>query len=107
MIGNSSQLMQRDVKVKDVFADFAPVWLMNDEYRASKDSFFFNLVYCHPVHSWINQHIRYDLFNNVLYHMGEKAVSDQTMLEVQEHDPYIAGDGGATTPNHPANQPQP
>jgi hypothetical protein len=52
---NREQLMiKRDKKLHGVFLDYAPIWLLNDEYRARKDSFFFNIVYCHPVHSWLN-----------------------------------------------------
>jgi hypothetical protein len=105
MIINREQMMaQRDKKVRDAFSDFAPVWLINDEYHAPEDSFVFNIVYNNPVHSWINQHLRYDLFNDVLYRMGENRVSEESLLKIQEQDPYIWGSGDASTPNHPADR---
>lgn len=102
---NREQMMvKRDKKVQGVFLEFAPIWLLNDEYRARKDSFFFNIVYCHPVHSWLNEHYQYDGFNDVLYHMGQHRVAEQPLLEIQEQTPYISGSGTASIPNHPAGR---
>jgi hypothetical protein len=102
---NREQMMaKRDKKVGDVFSELAPVWLINDEYRPPEDSFFFNVVYNNPVHSWINQHLRYDLFNDVLYRMGEKSISEELLLEIQGQDPYISGSGDASIPNHPEDR---
>jgi hypothetical protein len=102
---NHEQMMaQRDKKVQSVFFDYAPLWLIKDEYRARKDSFFFNLVYCNPVHSWINAHFQYDVFNDNLYQLGEKRVAEQLLLEIQEQDPYLSGSGTATIPTNPGNR---
>lgn len=102
---NREQMMaQRDKKVGELYSELAPVWLINDEYRAPDDSFFFNVIYKNPVHSWISQHLRYDLFNNVLYRMGEKRISEESLLKIQEQDPYISGSGDASIPNHPADR---
>lgn len=100
---NSEQMMaKRDRKVGEIFSGLAPVWLINDEYHAPEDSFLFNIVYNNPVHSWTNQHLRYDLFNDVLYRMGEKRVTEELLLTIQEQEPYISGSGDASIPNHPA-----
>jgi hypothetical protein len=105
MIINREQMMaKRDKKVGDVFSELAPVWLINDEYRAREDSFVFNVVYNNPVDSWINQHLRYDLFNDVLYRLGEKYVSEESLLKIQEQEPYISGSGDASIPNHPEDR---
>ena len=95
---------RRDNRLQSVFRDYAPIWLINDEYRSRKDSFFFNVVYCSPVHSWVSEYYQYDVFNNVLYHMGEKRVSEQLLLEIQEQAPYISGSGAASIPNNPSNR---
>ena len=95
---------KRYKRVQETFFDLAPVWLINDKYRSREDSFFFNLVYCHPVHGWIDQHIRYDTFNDVLYHMGEARVSENAVLQLQDLDPYVSGSRAACTPNNPANR---
>ena len=105
-INRERMMAKRDRKVGEVFNDLAPVWLINDEYHAPEDSFLFNVVYNNPVHSWINQHLRYDLFNDVLYRMGEKRVSEESLLKIQEQDPYISGSGDASIPKHLADRTQ-
>src|SRR5205814_6007729 len=75
---------QRNKKVKETFHDLAPLWLINDEYRPRENSFLFNVIYLHPVHGWLNQHARFDTFNNVLYRLGEARVSEEGVLQVQE-----------------------
>jgi hypothetical protein len=95
---------QRNKKVQETFHDLAPLWLIDDEYRAREDSFFFNVVYLHPVHGWINQRARFDTFNNNLYHLGEARVSEEGALQLQELEPFASGTGAASTPNNPANR---
>jgi hypothetical protein len=102
---NRAQMMaQRDKKVQNVFLDYAPVWLIKDEYRSRKDSFFFNIVYCNPVHSWINGHYQYDVFNDNLYQLGETRVAEQLLLEIQEQTPYLSGSGMGSIPTNPGNR---
>ena|SRR5581483_9735886 len=95
---------KRDKKVSDAFSDLAPVWLINDEYQANKDSFFFNIIYINPVDGWTNQRLRYDLFNDVLYRLGEKYVAEESLLTIEEREPYISGSGDASIPNHPEDR---
>ncbi len=103
-ISREQMIAKRDKKVRATFLDLAPVWLVNDEYRSRQDGFFFNVVYHNPVHSWISQRFKYDLFNNVLYHLGEKRVSEEALLQIQERAPYLPGSGAASIPNNPANR---
>src|SRR5579859_7118592 len=98
-----SLMAKRYQKVQATFADLAPLWMINDEYHPSVDSFFFNVVYCHPVHGWINQHVRYDIFNDVLYHYGDSRVDEAAVLCLQENDPFVSGNGEASIPNNPGN----
>lgn len=97
-------LARRDKKVQAVFCTFAPVWLTDDKYRSRDDSFLFDLVYSHPVDGWIKEHIRYDTYSDVLYHMGAKYLSEEAALDAQDVDPYVAGSGTASIPNNPANR---
>ena len=102
---NRAQMMaQRDKKVQSVFLDYAPVWLIKDEYRSRTDSFFFNIVYRNPVHSWISGHYQYDVFNDNLYQLGEGRVAEQLLLEIQEQTPYVSGNGTGTIPTNPGNR---
>ena len=102
-ITHEQRLLNRDKKVQTTFGNVAPLWLISDEYRRRDNSFLFNVVYYHPVHGWINEHIRYDTFNDVLYHMGETRVSEESVLGLQDRDPYISGNGAGSTPNNPGN----
>ena len=97
-------LARRDKKVQAMFSTLAPVWLTHDSYRSREDSFLFNLAYCHPVDGWISERIRYDTYSDVLYHMGEMYMSEAAVLEIQDKDPYVSGNGIASIPNNPANR---
>lgn len=103
-INNDHLIAKRDKRLHQTFDDLAPLWLINDEYRSSKVSFFFNVIFQHPVHGWISQHARYDTFNNVLYHLGQARMSEADVLQIQDQDPYISGSGAASIPNNPANR---
>ena len=103
-ISREQLVAKRDKKVQDMFGTLAPVWLVNDKYKSPEDSFFFDVIYCHPVDGWINEHIRYDTFNDVLYHLGERYLSEEAALEIQDVDPYVSGSGTASIPNNPANR---
>jgi len=95
---------RRYKKVQNLFSDLAPVWLMNDSYRSFRDSFFFNAVYCHSVHGWLNQRLRYDTFNDVLYRLGETRMSETEVLPLEEQAPYVSGNEVACIPNNPGNR---
>ena len=95
---------RRDKLVESTFHDFAPVWLVNDEYRANESSYLFNLVFYHPVHGWVNQRYKFDTFNNVLYFMGERRVSEEEILRLEEQQPFIPGNGVASVPYNPDNR---
>ena len=47
-------MLKRDKKVQSVFRNYGPIWLINDEYRSPKDSFYFNIVYCsRAIHRYV------------------------------------------------------
>jgi hypothetical protein len=95
---------KRDKKLQTTFYELAPVWLVNDDYHAHDDTFVFNLIYHHPVHGWIDQHCKYDAATDVLYHIGETRLSEETVLQLQEKEPIVVGIGEASVPNNPANR---
>jgi hypothetical protein len=94
--------VRRDAKVQQAMADFAPVWLENEEYRVHEDSVLFNLIYAHPVHGWLNERFRYDAFNDVLYHMGERRLKEVEVLPYEERAAYVAGEVATRVPFQPA-----
>jgi hypothetical protein len=98
---------KRDKKVQGVLGGMAPLWLVNEEYRPREDSLLFNLVYDNPVYSWISQRFKYDAFNDVLYHMGERRLREEDTLDIQHQEPYIPGEVATSVPNRPANRPSP
>jgi hypothetical protein len=98
---------KRDIKVNGAMAQLAPIWLVNEEYRPHEDSVLFNLVYTNPVYGWVSQRFKYDGFNDVLYHMGERRLTEDEVLPVQEQEPYINGEVATNVPNQPANRPSP
>jgi len=95
--------LKRHDKVQHTFGGYAPLWLINDHYRSRDDSYLFDVIYAHPVHGWVNQHIRYDTFTDNLYHLGEARISEEAVLALQSEDSYIVGDGDGSIPNNPAN----
>lgn len=93
---------RRDKKVKAAMSHRAPVWLTNEQYRPADDSLLFNLVYADEVSGWISERFRYDSFNDVLYHMGTRTLSESEALTLQEKEPYIMGEVAEWVPNDPA-----
>lgn len=94
----------RDAKVREVLREVAPVWLVKDEYRPREDSLLFNLVFQDPSYGWMNRRYKYDAFNDVLYHLGWRLLTEEETLSVQETEPYIPGDVAVHVPNAPAHR---
>lgn len=95
---------KRDKKVREALGHFAPVWLVAEEFRAREDSLIFHVVFEDPSYGWMNRRYKYDGFNDVLYHLGWRALTEAETLTIQEAEPYI-GDGGDVAqhvPNSPA-----
>lgn len=108
-MGLSKEQMRekRDIKVNGAMAQRAPIWLVNEEYRPQEDSILFSLVYANPVDGWVSERFKYDAFNDVLYHMGERRMTEAELLPIQEQEPYIKGEVASRVPNEPANRPSP
>ena len=95
---------KRDNKVRMTMRDLAPIWLTNEEYRPREDSLLFNLVYASPVYGWVSERFKYDAFNDVLYHMGVRRISEDEILPIQEQEPYISAEVATRVPNSPAQR---
>ena len=92
---------KRDAKVRATLSNFAPIWLVGDEYRPREDAVLFNLVFVNPVYGWVNNRMKYDAFNDVLYHMGERRLTEDETLPLQDETPYIDGEVATRVPNSP------
>lgn len=93
---------KRDEKVRTTMSDFAPIWLTNQTFRATEETLYFHLVYVHPLDGFISERFKYDAFNDVLYRMGSRKLTETEALEFQEQPPYLDGD----TLSHIKNAPQ-
>ncbi|MCZ7542243.1 MAG: hypothetical protein M5R40_01310 [Anaerolineae bacterium] len=81
----------RDRKVRPVLNPFRPVWLVEERLIPEEDSVLFNVVFEDPQYGWLNRRYRYDAFDDVLYHMGERRVSEAEVLSIQRNEPYLNG----------------
>ena len=79
----------RDAKVIPHLEQYAPVWIVNEKLIPSDDSIQFNVVFRHSRYGWVNRRYRYDNFNDVLYHKGQKTISEEEAVEIQDSEPYI------------------
>src|SRR5262245_21634614 len=95
---------KRDKKVRATMQQLAPIWLVSEEYRPREDSLLFNLVFENPVYGWVSERFKYDAFNDVLYHMGVKRVSEAEALSIQEQEPYLNAEVATRVPNIPAQR---
>lgn len=91
----------RDAKLKQALQAFAPIWLVYEEFRPREDALIFNLVYNDPSYGWMNRRYKYDAFNDVLYHMGWRLLSEAETLEIQENEPHFSGEVATHVPNAP------
>lgn len=85
-------LHRRDLKVKPVLIQMAPVWLVAEKVIESEEAVLFNLVFEDETYGWLSRRYRYDAFNDVLYHMGERRVSEAEGLRIQQTPPFIVAD---------------
>jgi len=92
---------QRDAKVRQTLGELAPIWLVYEEFRPREDAIVFNLVYNDPSYGWMNRRFKYDGFNDVLYHMGWRLLSEAEQLEIVEKEPYIDGEVAVHVKNAP------
>ncbi len=101
MFNQQQATERRDDKLKRALGGVAPLWLVFEEYRAPEESFYFDLVYQNAIYGWMRQRYKYDAFNDVLYHFGEKALPEAEALAVQDTQPYIDAEVVVSVPNNP------
>ncbi len=80
---------QRDRKAIPHLEQYAPVWLENEQFLTPKDVVIFNVIFQHPAYGWVSRRYRYDSFNDVLYHKGQRLLSEDEALTAQEKPLYI------------------
>lgn len=80
---------KRDTKAMPHLTQYAPVWIVEEKIIESDDAVQFNVVFQHPQYGWVNRRYRYDGFNDVLYHKGQTLVSEASLDNLAEQEPYI------------------
>ena len=101
---HDQMIARRNNKVRAVMKDLAPIWLANEEFRARDEALLFNLMYVHPHHGWVSERFKYDAFNDVLYHMGQRRLAEDEALKIQEKAPYVPGEVTTRVPNEPTGR---
>ncbi len=91
----------RDKKIRETLEGLAPIWLINEQFKPREDGLAFNLIYQDPSYGWMSRRFKYDAFNDVLYHMGWRLLSEAETVEIQAKDPYITGEVAQHVPNAP------
>jgi hypothetical protein len=79
----------RDEKVRAHLEQYAPVWLVKEEPVPDDEAIFFTVVFLHPQYGWVDRRYRFDAFSNVLYYFGERLLSEEDALKIEEEKPYI------------------
>jgi len=80
---------RRDAKVLMHLQQYAPVWLEREQVLEEEDAIVFNVIFRHPAYNWVSRRYRYDSFNDVLYHQGQRSLAESDTLSLQETEPYI------------------
>lgn len=81
---------KRDAKAIPHLQQYAPVWIINEEYIPEDQSLRFHAVFRHNLYQWVSRRYLYDGFNDVLYQKGQATLSEDEALEIEEQDPYIS-----------------
>jgi hypothetical protein len=79
----------RDAKAIPHLEQYAPVWIIDEKVIEADEALQFHVVFFHHLYGWVNRRYRYDGFANVLYHKGQKTISEDEAVEIQEQEPYI------------------
>jgi hypothetical protein len=81
---------KRDEKVHDHLAQYAPVWMVNEDVLVDEDAVQFEIIFLHARYGWIRRRYKYDSYNNVLYHKGQQLIDEEETYELQAtQEPYI------------------
>ncbi len=91
-------LQQRDVKLREHLAQYAPVWLVDENDFPEEDAQQFHAIFHHSLYGWVRRRYLYDGFSDVLYHKGQTLLDEASALEYQAAEPYQGWDD-ADLPN--------
>jgi hypothetical protein len=80
---------KRDAKAIPHLEQYAPVWIVDEKIIEKDESVQFNVVFRHHRYGWVNRRYRYDGFNNVLYHKGQKTIDEDDAVDIQDNEPYL------------------
>jgi hypothetical protein len=81
---------QRDAKAIPHLTQYAPVWITDEVLVDEDEALQFHIVFQHNRYGWVSRRYRYDGFNDVLYHKGQTALTEEQALAIQESEPYIS-----------------
>lgn len=83
-------LEKRDRKAVPHLEQYAPVWIVDEKVMLTEEAVQFNVVFQHNLYGWVNRRYRYDGFNDVLYHKGQTALSEEEVVEhIQNKEAFI------------------
>ncbi len=80
---------RRDSKVLPHLQQYAPVWLEGEQMLEASDAVLFNVIFRHPAYGWVSRRYRYDSFNDVLYHHGQRTLGESEAMAIQDGEPYL------------------
>ncbi|MFP4321303.1 MAG: hypothetical protein ACLFTK_02515 [Anaerolineales bacterium] len=83
---------KRDAKARDHLAQYAPVWLVDEDFVLDEDSMRFEVVFFHPRYQWLRRRYYFDAYNNVLHHKGQVRLDEGDTYDIQAQAPYISAD---------------
>lgn len=90
-MANVEQLLKRrDDATRTHLEQYAPVWIVDQKVIEEDEAVQFNIVFQHKLYGWVNRRYRYDGFNDVLYHKGQRVISEDEAVAIQSGEPYIA-----------------
>ncbi len=90
-------LKKRDDKSKPHLIQYAPVWLADQVIIPEDEAIMFQAIFRHNSYGWVTRRYRYDAFNNVLYHKGQKVLSEDEVVDLAKSEPYINATVADTT----------
>ena len=86
-------LEKRDQRVVEHLAQYAPVWLENDQPIPEEDAVQFTVVFTHPRYGWVKRRYHFDSYSGVLYHKGQVVLDEDKVLAVTGEKPYLEARG--------------
>ncbi len=83
---------RRDAKARPHLKQYAPVWMMQEDFILDDESVRFSVMFYHPKYNWVTRRYRYDAYNDVLYYLGELLLDEDKALDIESTEPYISAE---------------